>query len=341
MDKNDSFEAEHDKGSASSNIDFRKSIEKMKNEIIKVDSALFINVLSCWMKTCIQKDRVYSEITENLLNIKLTDVYDDEDLTVFNINLENIHKSGSLKEIETDLWNEFIEKIKDHVKLVEHQKKLFFTVASELNAKQTALGEYFSEKTGELELQSREVNEQVSSLELKIAELRNLNNKVKKKSKKMQKDFISILGIFAAILLASFGGLTVLSNILNDVVAPIGKVMILGSLCLMAILAVLFLLLNGIAKLTGERLRNCQCKKGECTCTIEQKHPTLFISGVFSLLIILLGAFELLVDFEYIRLQLNLGWLIFIFSILILLLFIVAYMYVLGYFNRNIKQIRK
>lgn len=339
MSNNEYLEAGHNEsGSASYNMDFKTSIEKMKGEIINTDSTIFINVLECWIQTCIQKDRVYSEITENLLNIKLTDVYDDEDLTVFNINLDNIHNSARLKGIEIDLWNEFIEKIKDHVKLVEHQKKLFYSVASQLNAQQKALGNYFAEKTGELEIQSMQVEEQISSLETKIVELRDINNKVKKKSKKIQKDFISILGIFAAILLASFGGLTVLSNILNDVEAPLGKIMILGSLCLMAILTVLFLLLNGISKLTGESLRNCRCKKGKCTCNIDRKHPTLFISGVFSILIIILGSFELLTDFEYIRDTANLGWTIFIFLTLITFVMIVTYMYITDFFKKNTEQ---
>lgn len=339
MVNNDSFEAERHESSAFSNIDFKTSIELLKTEKINPNISLFTTILECWLQTCLNKDRIYSEITENLLNINLTDNYSDEDLNVFNFNLDNIHNFGKEKEMELELWNEFIEKIKDHVKLVEHQKKLFFEVASELNAKQTALGNYFSKKTGELELQSREVDEQISSLESKIKELRSLNNKVKKKSKKMQKDFISILGIFAAILLASFGGLTVLSNILNDIDAPIGKIMILGSLSLMAILTILFLLLNGIAKLTGEGLRNCQCKKGKCNCTIDRKHPTLFISGMFSLIIILIGSFELLMDFEYLRNNSNLGWLIFIFIALIIIVIMIAYMYVLGYFGKNKKVV--
>ncbi|WP_313470899.1 hypothetical protein [Lysinibacillus sp.] len=335
MENKDPFEAERIDDSASSNMNFKLSIEKMKKEKIHPDSALFTEILECWIQTCVNKERIYSEITENLLDIKLTDVYDDEDLTVFNINLDNIHSSQKVDEQELDSWNEFIEKIKDHVKLVEHQKKLFFSVASELNAKQLALGSYFSTKTTELELQSRGVEEQITSLEIKIEELKNLNDKVKKKSKKMQKDFISILGIFAAILLASFGGLTVLSNILSDVQAPLGKIMILGSLCLMAILTILFLLLNGISKLTGEKLRNCRCKKGKCTCTVEKKHPTLFISGVFSIIIIILGSFELLTDFEYLRNTVNIGWTVFIFIMLIIFVMIVAYMYVLGLFKNN------
>ncbi|WP_079524394.1 hypothetical protein [Solibacillus isronensis] len=332
-----SYEAEHGKSSASFNIDFKSSIEMLKKEKLSIDTDLFKSILDNWIHTCNHKERVYSEITENLLDINLSDNYEDEDLTVFNFNLENMHELGKEKVTELDLWNEFIEKIKDHVKLVEHQKKLFFKVANELDAKQKALGEYISKKTSELEFQSREVEEQISSLGLKITELKNLNNKVKKKSRKMQKDFISILGIFAAILLASFGGLTILSNILNDVNAPLGKIMILGSLCLMAILSILFLLLNSIAKLTGEKLRNCHCKKRECTCSIEKKHPTLFISGIFSIIIILLGAFELLADFQFIRIHLNMGWMIFIFSMLILVISIFSYMYILGYFERKKK----
>lgn len=336
-----SYEAEHSKSSASFNMDFKSSIEMLKKEKLSKDTDLFTSILDNWIQTCNHKERVYSEITENLLDINLSDNYEDEDLTVFNFNLENMHELGKVKITELDLWNEFIEKIKDHVKLVEHQKKLFFKVASELDAKQKALGEYISKKTSELEFQSREVEEQISSLGLKITELKNLNNKVKKKSRKMQKDFISILGIFAAILLASFGGLTILSNILNDVNAPLGKIMILGSLCLMAILSILFLLLNSIAKLTGEKLRNCHCKKGECTCSIEKKHPTLFITGIFSIIIILLGAFELLADFQFIRIHLNMGWMIFIFSMLILIISIFSYMYILGYFERNKKVTQK
>lgn len=63
MMNNDSFEAERLDSSASSNMSFKLSIEKMKKEKIHLDNALFSEILECWIQTCSQKERVYSEIT--------------------------------------------------------------------------------------------------------------------------------------------------------------------------------------------------------------------------------------------------------------------------------------
>jgi len=144
------------------------------------------------------------------------------------------------------------------------------------------------------------------------------------------------LGIFAAILLASFGGLTVISNILKEMNTPLGKILILSSLSILAVLIIIFLLLNGISKLTGENLRNCSCKPGEvCKCSLYEKHPTLFVSAVALIAIFIFGVFELLIDFENLKTHTNDSILILLLILSIIVLIILAVTYHFTFSSKN------
>lgn len=109
--------------------------------------------------------------------------------------------------------------------------------------------------------------------------------------KNMLTQYISILGIFAAILMGSFGAIQGFSNIFaNAEKIPLGKLLIISSIGASSVLLILFFLLNGIAKLTGRSLSSTN----ETNSTILRKHPTLVLSHGILISIVLIGTALLL-----------------------------------------------
>jgi len=105
--------------------------------------------------------------------------------------------------------------------------------------------------------------------------------------KNMLTQYISILGIFAAILMGSFGAIQGFSNIFaNANSIPLGELLIISSVGASSVLLILFFLLNGIAKLTNRSLSSTRDKNS----TILRKHPTLVLSHGILISITLIGA---------------------------------------------------
>lgn len=105
----------------------------------------------------------------------------------------------------------------------------------------------------------------------------------------MQKEFIAILGIFASILITAFGGLTALGSLFEKIdKTDIHKLIFVGTFEVLAIILIIFLMLNGIAKLTKLNLRSCDCKADEkCVCKLHEKHPSMVM--ISAILLIVLG----------------------------------------------------
>jgi len=104
--------------------------------------------------------------------------------------------------------------------------------------------------------------------------------------KTMLTQYISILGIFAAILMGAFGAIQGFSSLFaNAAFLNIGKLLIISSLGASSVLLILFFLLNGIAKLTKRNLHNVSPR-----ASTFDKHPTLIISGGILILISFTGA---------------------------------------------------
>lgn len=105
--------------------------------------------------------------------------------------------------------------------------------------------------------------------------------------KSMLTQFITILGIFAAILMGAFGSIHVFTNLFNNAHRlNLGVILILSSVGASAVILILFFLLNGIAKLTERSLWSTNKPNG----TLLEKHPSLVIIHGILLFISLIGA---------------------------------------------------
>lgn len=158
------------------------------------------------------------------------------------------------------------------------------------------------------------INQKQSLYLEQVEELKNTNNEIQrtkraiikqntsydeidKKIKKLEENttgiytqFVAILGIFTSIMFALIGGFNELTTLAMSVKGtPLPKLLIFMSLLMLGITLLVFMSYNAISKLTGLKLRSCNCKDGECTCTFREKHPTVFYTSFFLLCTMMTG----------------------------------------------------
>lgn len=103
----------------------------------------------------------------------------------------------------------------------------------------------------------------------------------------MQNQFISILGIFAAIILTFFGGISILGSVLNNINA-ISKYRLIFVVLLIGFVMfnIIYMLLYAISKLTGKfisvKVNSCrECNKSNIYVCVRNRHPILFYNNMF------------------------------------------------------------
>lgn len=197
---------------------------------------------------------------ENLPYPQITEyIYKNEEYNIESLEeqLENISLYWSNPELE-DFFRKFIR----HARLAVAQKK------------------YFKEQVEKANNRLEEINKTVSQANVEFNDIR----------KNVYTDFISILGIFSALLFGLFVGFDTFKEIIAGITstAKISRVVIAGSLTLMGLIALVFILLSGISMLTSRQLKTC-CDDKFCRHNLYQKYPVFTISFV-TLNFILIGA---------------------------------------------------
>lgn len=101
-----------------------------------------------------------------------------------------------------------------------------------------------------------------------------LKHEAETQNRNMLTQFITILGIFAAIMMGAFGTIQGFASLFaNAQYLSMGKILIISSIGASSVILILFFLLNGIAKLTGRSLWSTKKTDG----TLFEKHPSLII----------------------------------------------------------------
>lgn len=253
---------------------------------------------------------------------------DEEKIEILDRNLSKIIASikqendEGLKE-RKDLEGKLL-KVLDHIQLGQNQKKLINqyqrSMARELRLTKRKL-DHSREESKTLHSQverltqtTSNANELIEGYKKKIEEMENALNEMTRtfeeteaklkettnKSSRIYAEFIVILGIFTTIIFATFGGLEISGNIfsnLNEV--STGKLMVFGSLIVASIVLILFMLLNGISKLTKFPISSCKCgPEDKCTHNLIQKHPSMVIANMILLFIFVLGITQYFLPYE-------------------------------------------
>ncbi|UQW98206.1 hypothetical protein M2M59_04130 [Rummeliibacillus sp. G93] len=265
---------------------FKESLSKMiiYNDEINED---LMEIFEVWKTVFLSKTRIYSVISQELFNTNFLEIdQHDENLTTIQRNIMLLRTVQFHPEEQKDDWESFLFKIDDHIELVRVQVyKIYESVR-------------IAEGSVDIFQRSLELINEEQDSKYKI--LKKKTEKQANVAKNIQKDFIAILGVFASILVAAFGGLSALTSIFNNINhVSTGKLLFFGAFLVLAILMIIFLLLNGISKLSALTLKSCGCGPDDiCECGIARKHPTLYLLSVFLIIVAFLGASDYIIDYH-------------------------------------------
>lgn len=120
-------------------------------------------------------------------------------------------------------------------------------------------------------------------------ELRKVARELKRNYSNLNVEIISVLGIFASIIFAVFGGVSQLGQLgenLNKV--GLGKMFIFIGSSSFLLFSVLFIAFNTTAHLTERNMKAC-CNEIECIHKINKKYPVYFWSIIISIIMIIFG----------------------------------------------------
>lgn len=274
----------------------------------------------------------YSEISKVVYEFK------DDSIDILRINLSEI-KEMAYEDGSLDV-SEKIDKLIDHADLAEYQRKLIEDVGKE----QKVLIEGFqrvilhtrkklSDTKSELEIAKTELNKTKEEIDASYNKVNGEIGKLKEDTSSIYTQFVTILGIFTAIIIGVFGGMEILGNVMSNIEnVKVTKLLMFSSLMMGAIITIIYLLLISIAGLTDKPIRNCGCSKGtECRHSVFKKHPIYIIGMMSSLYLFIIGTIahgfgtNNLKGMSFLDNLMNNGYSIIVVAILLLVVFMFAF----------------
>ncbi|EDP23218.1 hypothetical protein [Parvimonas micra] len=150
--------------------------------------------------------------------------------------------------------------------------------------------------------------------------------------------FVSILGIFASIIFAVFGGFKQLEGLGNNLhhIAIYKMLMYIGCTGIV-ITSIVFISFYAVSKLTGLKLHSCGCDS-KCECSVYKKYPVLMMTYHFLISMISTGFIILLLRHYY---DFGLTNKTFVGVMLIVMFFILAILPVLIFLYQKFLKIKK
>lgn len=245
----------------------------------------------------------YSEISKTIYSLE------DERIDILRINLNSLIDHANEDKENRIIKN--ITKLIDHADLAQYQRKFIEDKTKESDVRIRGIHNVTQRTRTELRSSMQELKLIKEDTKIARQELKDTEEKLQKDYEKVtvkideQKSsvytqFVTILGIFSAIVFASFGGLEMLNNILGnmkEVSTP--KLLIFSSFSLGAIITILFILLAGITRITEKSFSGCGCKPADkCKHTVYTKHPSIILLAFLLFYIAIIGAFGFIIDYK-------------------------------------------
>lgn len=238
----------------------------------------------------------YSEIT-NIIYSKERDDYSEISLMFSDEAKIYISEKDMSEEQKSNIL-----KVVEHIKLAITQKQCLY-----------------------IQQQARidELNNTTNIINDEYKNLKESYNELKRKHENIMISFVSILGVFASIIFAVFGGFKQLEGLGNNLhhIAIYKMLMYIGCTGIV-ITSIVFISFYSVSKLTGLRLHSCGCDS-KCECSVYKKYPVLMMTYHFLISMISTGFIILLLRHYYDFGLTNNAWiggiLILIFSILLIL----------------------
>lgn len=262
------------------NLDYRNNSSKL-SEFVKEEYRFYLYSPSDYINRELNFDDVIEcceGMEPQLIPYSpLTDIIFNNDMKTKDLLNEEINESNFASEIESKFERYLIQKFGDEpgttqdgvfpsseetinfnkIKHLENKITIFYKVIEHLKLA-------ISQKEGLYNKQKKDLVDLSVSLE-----------KAREDYDNMISNFISILGIFAAILMTAFGGIQAFSAIYKDNSFSLEDSLIIACIGFMGVLLLIFMLLNSIAKLTGKSIDS---KEGSLRWYL--RHPTLINSFI-------------------------------------------------------------
>lgn len=243
---------------------FLNNCDGMKPQLIPYSSLTEIIFKNDMSKQFLEDDEInestFAEIFESrfeafiVKNFNIdSDVRSAKSMNDFLNEYELLYSEDDLNNIDYELIASNEDKIIICYKIIEHLKLAI------------------SQKEGLYVKQKLEINKLTKSIE-----------STKEVYDNMVSNYISILGIFAAILMTAFGGIQVFTGLFNNNKFDLIDSILLSSFGFMGVILLIFMLINSIAKLTGKNLSS-----GSISDRWYLRHPTLINSFIILSSIIL------------------------------------------------------
>lgn len=286
------------------------TLNRRTTRIIDNTENQFNEMLSSLKKAKFEQEVInYSRVTEIIF-----EKTEDELLDILELYLEESwgrYVQNNDDDIDNILEKRFL-KIKEHIILSVKQKN---QISSNLSQKY----DHFFGKFSEVKKNLNILEGKITSANEKLVEN---EEAYEEKYNSITTQFITILGIFAAILMGAFGSLQGFSSMFSNAQSiPIGNILILSAIGGSLVILILFFLLSGVAKLTGRKLASCTChirkNKGFlsiaagikkalygdsedneriCKCSLFEKYPSIVVIHYLLYFIMLTGFALIFID---------------------------------------------
>jgi hypothetical protein len=230
----------------------------------------------------------YAEITQ----IIFFDIQSDEDIDFLekhlNILLSNIPDDKNNLRIQ-------LNKIIDHIQLSVNQKQLIDQYQETMNRQLESSAQKLLSAEDKLKSAENKLQEFDTTIEGYKEVIEEVQKEVKSKYDNIITQFITILGIFSAILMGAFGSIQGFTSLFNNAYnMSTGKLLVISAVGCAGVLAILFFLLNVLGKMTNYSISSCNCNRkkvrstgwfsifrsltntnddGYCNCSIFEKYP--------------------------------------------------------------------
>lgn len=173
-------------------------------------------------------------------------------------------------------------------KVLEHTKLAYAQYQSLYQKTESEVQELYNTSQKSIEEYKKLKNTAQKSIE-DYKKLRNTARELKRNYNNLNVEIISVLGIFASIIFAVFGGVSQLGQLgenLNKV--SLGEMFIFIGSSSFLLFSVLFIAFNTTAHLTERNMKAC-CNEIECIHKINKKYPVYFWSIIISIIMIAFG----------------------------------------------------
>lgn len=207
------------------------------------------------------------------------------------------------KKVIKDYKKEILElpdRIFESIKLALSQYKVFFDKFSKATKGLSDATAVIKDVSKIYNASSKKSNETSKKLDVASKKL----DVAQKKLDNSTSEFISMLGIFSALIFGVFGGFEAFKTIFTNIdKASVDMVIIDSSILLLGLIILIFLLIQSISILSGKNFLACGCKNiSECNHKFYERYPLFSFSIGLFLFTLLLG----LLCKENIKLPLNL-----------------------------------